>query len=348
MKISIIIPIFNAENTIKRCLDSIVNQSYHNLEIILVNDGSTDNSQKICDLYKEKDIRIKVINQKNQGVSVARNNGIKIATGEYIQFVDSDDEIKSNMCFDFYSILKDKKPDCIICGMERHFNTYSKEIVNSITMPNRFVEKQEYDNYFLQLYKNNYFNAPVNKLYRLDLIKKYEILFNKDINLGEDLLFNLEYFRHTDKYYILSDENYIIYEETNNSLTRSYNEKKIEYLGVLHLAVDNFCKNFVNYKECEEFNLLYYMRSVYICLEQIITCNIEKNKKRNLVKQIKENEYLLKITKERKTKQIELIYYLFFIKNKYYYITYIGIQFRIFLKKVIRRIRNNEHKNWFK
>ena len=93
-KVSIVVPIYNTEKYLKKCLDSIINQTYENLEIILVDDGSTDNSGKIIDDYAKKDSRIKAIHQKNAGQSTARNNGIKKATGKYISFIDGDDEIK--------------------------------------------------------------------------------------------------------------------------------------------------------------------------------------------------------------------------------------------------------------
>lgn len=104
IKISVIIPIYNVEQYLSQCLDSIINQTYTNLEIILINDGSTDNSEKICNQYKLLDPRIIVIHKTNGGLSDARNTGIKIATGDYISFVDADDFIDENM----YTILFQK------------------------------------------------------------------------------------------------------------------------------------------------------------------------------------------------------------------------------------------------
>ena len=95
--ISIIVPVYNVEKYLEKCIDSILNQSYQNLEIILIDDGSTDNSGSICDEYKKKDQRVQVIHQKNQGQSSARNAGLNIAKGSYIGFVDSDDWIEQNM-----------------------------------------------------------------------------------------------------------------------------------------------------------------------------------------------------------------------------------------------------------
>ena len=117
IEISIIVPVFNVEKFLTRCLDSLINQnSYENYEIILIDDGSTDNSGKICDEYAEKFKKIKVIHKKNEGVSKARNLGINNAKGEYITFVDSDDFVENNMLINFHNIIKTKKDDLIFCG----------------------------------------------------------------------------------------------------------------------------------------------------------------------------------------------------------------------------------------
>ena len=105
MKISIIIPVYNVENYLAECLNSVVNQTYRNIEIIIVNDGSTDNSFSIIQQYQLQDERIKIINQENQGLSAARNAGMKVASGEYLWFVDSDDYVAINACEEFVKHL---------------------------------------------------------------------------------------------------------------------------------------------------------------------------------------------------------------------------------------------------
>ena len=114
-KISIIIPIYNVEQYLPQCLDSIINQTYKNLEIILINDGSTDNSGKICDNYAKVDNRIHVFHKKNEGVSSARNLGLEKCTGDFIGFVDPDDFIENLICMN-YSIMSNKKQMLILFG----------------------------------------------------------------------------------------------------------------------------------------------------------------------------------------------------------------------------------------
>ena len=114
--ISIIVPIYNVEVYIRNCVDSILGQSYENIEIILVDDGSPDNCGDICDEYGSKDKRIKVIHKKNGGLSSARNAGIDIATGDYLGFIDSDDWIESDMYESLYTALTSHKADISVCG----------------------------------------------------------------------------------------------------------------------------------------------------------------------------------------------------------------------------------------
>jgi glycosyltransferase involved in cell wall biosynthesis len=114
--ISIVVPVYNVESYLEKCIDSILNQSYSNFELILVNDGSTDNSGKICSDFEKKDSRIKVINKDNGGLSDARNHGIDIASGRYITFIDSDDFVEVDYIFYLYNLLKKYGTKISICA----------------------------------------------------------------------------------------------------------------------------------------------------------------------------------------------------------------------------------------
>ena len=132
-KISIIVPIYKVEKYLNRCVDSIINQSWQNLEIILVNDGSPDNSGIICDEYTKKDHRVRVIHKTNGGISDARNAGIEIATGDYIGFVDSDDFIHSEMFRDLYERMRKHNADIVQCSYR-------------IAVDDKFIDPGEADN----------------------------------------------------------------------------------------------------------------------------------------------------------------------------------------------------------
>lgn len=339
MKISIIVPVYNAEKTIRRCLDSIINQTYKNIEIVIVNDGSLDSSMDICKEYVKYDDRIILINQDNRGVSSARNTGIEVSTGDYIQFVDADDEIKKNMCLEMLNTLEANELDCVICGMERNFCINNKIIKNYISIDDKIIDNVSQDDYFIEVYTANYLNAPVNKLYKSSIIKKNKILFEIGISLGEDLLFNLNYFKQVKKYAVLSKTYYVINEENNHSLTRKYNDNKIIFLEIIHKELDAYFRNLSNYEICKQYNYLFYMRSIYICLEQIINCDASINEKRKYIRKIKENQYFSDSFRTQSIRSLELLYYIFFINNVYP-ITYIGVKLRIFMKKNIRKIKS--------
>ena len=137
VQISVIIPVYNAERYLSACLDSVIEQSYKNLDIILIDDGSTDNSGKICDEYSIKDKRIKVIHKKNEGVSVARNTGLDVATGKWISFVDSDDIIETDLYQNIISELEKNNPDLFI------FNFYTNNEKNMLYSREEIIQDRE-------------------------------------------------------------------------------------------------------------------------------------------------------------------------------------------------------------
>lgn len=174
--VSVIVPVYNVEKYLEECLNSIVTQNYAHLEIILVDDGSTDSSSHICDKFAKKDNRIEVIHKKNGGLSDARNIGLKRAKGEYILFVDSDDVISNNMILELYNSIIQENADISVCSFD-HFKN---------TLPNR---NQKNDHIYVSesgpqsvasIYDNTLKNASFvawNKLYKRKLFTKYKILY---------------------------------------------------------------------------------------------------------------------------------------------------------------------------
>ncbi len=183
--ISVIVPVYNVEKYIRNCLDSIINQTYKDLEIILVDDGSTDNSGVICDEYAQKDKRIKVIHKENGGQSTARNVGLKNATGEFIGFVDSDDTIESNAYEKLISAIDGV--DLAICG---------HNVITDITVTTKSKGEENFldEEGLWQEIFGRLNNAVWNKLFRRDLIK--DIKFDPNFAHGEDLIFNILYLKN--------------------------------------------------------------------------------------------------------------------------------------------------------
>lgn len=184
--ISIIVPVYNAETTLHRCVSALVDQTYKNIEIILVNDGSKDGSLAICQEFAVRDSRIRVIDKPNGGVSSARNAGLDIANGEFVMFCDSDDWAEPEWCYELISNYKD---DCLImCGhyVEGKQNYIPPEI-KADSGPIHYDRKE-----FYKLKLCN-FNAPWNKIYAMSVIRDSELRFNEQLTNGEDLLFILQY-----------------------------------------------------------------------------------------------------------------------------------------------------------
>lgn len=227
--ISIIIPVYKCEKHIDNCVQSIMDQTYTNLEIILVDDGSPDNSGKICDEYAKRDSRIVVIHQKNGGVSAARNAGIACSTGEYIMFVDSDDWVDKTIVQHLYSNLEEKNADMSIC---RHYtvidNThFQKSLCEAIYVSG---DKEIAD------YVHNQFNtapirAPWATLYKRGLVGN----FLKEMEFGEDTLFKIDCFERA-KTVVVSDRMLYYYNtyETPDSLTKKFSSNRFDYYLILH------------------------------------------------------------------------------------------------------------------
>ena len=187
--ISIIIPVYNVEKYLEDCLNSVVNQTYKNLEIILIDDGSTDNSGKICDLYAKKDNRIVVIHKENAGVSSARNVGLKIAKGLYIGFVDPDDYIAEDMYEILYQNIIKNDYNISVCKYsritDRNFNKLSENRNNKSIVLNMCESM-----YYMLSPEFGYDCSVWNKLYKKDIIKN----FDEKIIVGEDLWYNFKIF----------------------------------------------------------------------------------------------------------------------------------------------------------
>jgi len=195
--ISVIIPVYNVKPYLDNCLKSVVTQSYEDFECILVDDGSTDGSSEICDCWAIQDKRIKVLHQANQGVSVARNNGIKYSKGNYITFIDSDDWVEQNYMSDMLENIEKTQTDLVVSGLVRNFiNGESSKFV-PIENKRFHLTKDSVEN-FVDLNRKFLLFGPVVKLYKRDIIRDYGICFPPNQSYGEDLMFNFKYLEHID------------------------------------------------------------------------------------------------------------------------------------------------------
>lgn len=212
-KISVIIPVYNVESYLKRCIESVLKQSYSNLEVILVNDGSTDNSGDICNQFSLLDKRVQVIHQKNLGVSRSRNTGIRYSTGDYITFVDSDDYIENDMYEILVNNIEENNADISVCKSRIIYENSNEKITDEKNEKKLLLKEDAIESLIC-----NMDNAVWNKLYKYEIIKN--IRFNENITHGEDFYFNLQAFKNCEL--IIYDNrckyNYI---KRGNSITTS-------------------------------------------------------------------------------------------------------------------------------
>lgn len=272
--VSLIVPVYKAEKYIDKCVESIVNQTYQNLEIILVDDGSPDNCPKICDEWAKKDSRIKVIHKENGGVSSARNVGLDNVNGEYVMFVDSDDWLEVSAVND---LLVGRGFD-FICG--------SCNVICKKKIITKVLEKKEYDkNSLKQFFKdekgsNFYFSNPWAKLYKYSLIKENNLQFNERLKAGEDYNFNINFFSYARKFIALSSIIYNYNALNSSSITHNYLADTYEFKKTTYSEIYNWLN-----LEFVDFLQEYYVKFVvadsiqyYILMCEKKDCIMELNK----------------------------------------------------------------------
>lgn len=230
--ISIIVPIYNSESYLRRCLDSVVSQIYTDWEMILIDDGSTDKSTDICNEYACKDDRIKLIQQKNAGVSSARNKGLAVSSGTYAMFLDSDDYMFPQMCEIMVNTIKDKDVDLVVCG--------TTETWGGLWAPDRDVDYQTLDSFkkdFIEHLNSELLSPPWNKIYRRELIKD---MFDASISFGEDLVFNLNYLKNCQRVSFIKSAPFYHEKANENSLVNRIYPSRLIEIEKVHSAVVGF------------------------------------------------------------------------------------------------------------
>lgn len=195
IKVSIIMPVFNSAKYLRQTLDSVVNQTFHDFELIAVNDGSTDNSEEILNEYKEKIEHFTIVNQLNSGVSSARNKGIDLANGKYISFLDSDDLLHKDYLKTLYEIADNNYCDIVICEYYLYYdkmNILNENIEGTIISEN--LVKKYGNKAFEYVMKQGFGTSPCIKLYKKEILNHYSIYFDIKSNFGEDMFFNWKLF----------------------------------------------------------------------------------------------------------------------------------------------------------
>lgn len=262
-KISIIIPAYNVEKFIHQSIDSVLRQTYKNLEIIIIDDGSKDSTGKIADEYSKKDARIIVIHQPNQGLPTARNVGLEIATGKYVMFLDSDDFYEDNSCEVLYNEIKKQDADYVT-------GNYIHVTHDGVKWEKPLFDVDVYNNFKLSIedYQKSFFvmNSVVwNKIFKKEFLEKYKLRFIPR-TIAEDAIFSTFCYVHTDKGYYIKDVVYNYRQNAENASisTNCTMDYFINLNGAYKLIFDNF----------ESTNNIGFYRFFYARIMPYLLCKI--------------------------------------------------------------------------
>lgn len=276
IEISIIVPVYNAEQSIQRCIKSILEQSYPHFQLILINDGSTDDSLKICQQNQSNDTRILVYSQPNSGVSVARNMGIKLCPSPYLCFVDSDDYLDTGYLANFIEGLA-PNIDMVFQGINRCFTDHIEKIV-----PNRgkYMRKNLLEG-ISDINKFSIFGYVCTKIYKTEIIRCHQLLFDKNISISEDRIFALQYLEYCNGLSVINKSayNYIIH---NNGLTaHKHTFQEIKNAADINLKCALHLLTLLNSKRFEQDTFRMYIITSFAYLTALFakSASFEKQKK---------------------------------------------------------------------
>lgn len=332
--VSIIIPFYNAEKTIGSTLESVCKQTYKNIEVIAVNDGSSDGSLEVLEKYN-KQCNIIVISQKNSGVSVARNVGIENAKGKYITFVDSDDVIEEHMIEKLVDRIRCGSANLAVCGIKMSYCSENKvkniDIIPDIGYVN---SKEQFDKTFGELFDLKIYLSPWGKIYDTSIIKKSNIRFNPKISIGEDMLFNYAYLRNGYRSVFVREPLYIYKIWNKNSLTKDYKSDRIKnnffllresiaFLDELNIRNESAYISIVKY---------FYVSSVLVVQGQLhnrFNC-------KEVIKDIKIQISKCKLLSTRYRGDFELAIYQWAFNRKSFYAVWIVSWLRMWTKRILR------------
>lgn len=252
INISVIIPVFNAAKYVSKCIQSVLNQSLPEIEIIIINDGSTDGSKSIIQSFAERDNRIVFVDCQNEGVSSARNKGIHIAKGEFIGFVDADDWIEPAMYETMFTKAVETNSDLAICNVNQVSATKADRV--RLALDNRVLNITEnIEEEIVNLMRFKYDYANWNKIYKAQIIKQNHLYFAEQMTVYEDLLFNLYYFQYSQKAVMVNEAMYHYRIHPDSVMNLNKHDVVNEY-NLLFTGFNTFCNEHAFNEGKERFN----------------------------------------------------------------------------------------------
>lgn len=255
--VSIIVPVYNAEKTLKRCVDSILGQEYEDFELILVDDGSTDGSGSLCDAFGNQDSRVRVIHKENGGVSDSRNMGLKLARGKWLQFADSDDWVTADA-----TRLLVRKAEADSCDMvvADFYRVIGDRVSHKGDIEeDQVLSREEYAAYMMENPSDYYYGVLWNKLYRRELVERYGLRMNTEISWCEDFLFNLEYIRRAERFGALRTPVYYYVKTKGSLVSQSMSISKVVKTKLTMFEYyNNFYKHVLDEEDYEKNRVQMY------------------------------------------------------------------------------------------
>ncbi len=328
-EISIIVPVYNSEKYIEKCLKSILSQTFFNIEIIVINDGSTDNTYQVCSKVANSDSRIKLIDRSNSGVSASRNYGLRIAKGKYIMFCDSDDYVDPKWCELMWNKITKHNNSYVVCGsITYNLDTENKQYL--LLDKDKECSILEIDNYY-HIFNIGTSGSLWNKIFDLSIIKENSIKFNEELSFAEDVLFNSEYIKYCNNIIFINLPLYIYcVRNDDNSLSRKYYKNYFEMVKITYECR----KQLISKKFFQEYCSMFFYN-----FNNALKMTFNKNNKSSIFNKIRTNQnYIndssfLECISNMKVKK-EDMEYIKMLRKGNYYIIYIRSKFAQLRKKL--------------
>lgn len=303
--ISILMPVYNSQEYLKNTVQGVINQSYKEWELILVDDGSKDNSKNICIELQKIDNRIRFVNKENTGVSDTRNIALDNAKGKYIAFIDSDDSVHKDYLKILLSSIEKSNGQLAVCGFkERKISTNGQiEELSRVFYPKEVIAIEDMKDLIMDFGNSGLLNPLWNKLYSREIIEENNIRFKEEVETGEDFIFNLQYFRKINNICFSKGELYYYIRRNNNSITYQYIDNMYEKGLEIHNLLEDFLKD-MNFYNSKNKYILYgnHLMGVFSTFLNLFhkDCKLTLKQKKHYIKAIVNREYVSECAVNRK------------------------------------------------
>lgn len=282
--ISVIVPVYNAQEYLKKCLDSVLEQTYSNWELFVIDDGSIDQSLAVCQEYAKKDSRIQVLHQENAGVSAARNLAIDLAQGEFLCFLDADDWILPGLLESLLQTQREHGAQLVVTGYSKVDPLKGEKkdwpAVNAVLRDREFFER------FGELYDKTLLSGPCFKLYENAVIQREGIRFDPALSLGEDLTFNLQYYEFCKTVCLVEDCLYCYRTVADTSLTTRFNPQKSALQFQLYQKVREFCRRHDCLEQSTPYLNAVFFRQSYLQLQSLCAAPLGRRERDRLMRDV--------------------------------------------------------------